>query len=127
MPLTGGVQDNAEELLQILYNNGPGNFVVTTYAAAVTLQAPNLASIQQITLTGNITLTLPAPIPGGQFDLYLIQDATGSRLATWAATSGAVKFTGGSKTLTTTAAAIDQASFSSDGVNWYGTLNKAMA
>lgn len=56
------------------------------------------------TLTANTTFTFDNFTPGQQALLVLTQDGTGSRTGTFP--SGAV-FVGGSKTLTTTASAID--------------------
>lgn len=101
----------------------------TTGAIAVGDQS--LGSTTTVTLTKPTTLTLPTARPGGRVVLQITQDATGSRVATWAAQSGqAVKFAGGSSggILTTTAAATDVAVFDSyDGTNWIGRLTKAVA
>jgi hypothetical protein len=113
MPNPTNFQDNAAELLQILFACGPSNVVPITFASAITLPAPSAASIQTLTMTGASTITLPAPVAGGEFEVVIKQDATGSRVATWAATSGSVLWQGGSHTLTTT--------------NWYGVLQKAFA
>lgn len=76
-----------------------GSPAVLTDAATVALTGGRLMSI---TMNQNTTFT--APTNGASFTLILVQDATGSRTATWPAT---FLFVGGSKTLTTTAAAID--------------------
>lgn len=70
-----------------------------TYAATTALTGGRRMGI---TLTGNVTFT--APTNDADFTLVITQDGTGSRLATWPAS---FLFVGGSKTLTTTAAAID--------------------
>jgi hypothetical protein len=80
-----------------------------------------------ITLTASQTLTFPAPIAGGKIDVLVSQDGTGSRVATWAATSGAVKWSGGTHTLSTTASAVDRVAAWSDGTNWYASLSLAYA
>lgn len=77
-----------------------GTPTVLTYAATTALAAN--APRMEITLTGNVTFT--APTTKQDFALAITQDGTGSRLATWPAS---FLFVGGSKTLTTTAAAID--------------------
>lgn len=117
-------QNAAEGLIQHLATQGPGNVVPLTYAASVTLLEPASGSIQTITLTGNITFTFPAPVAGGEFTAIIKQDATGSRVATWAATSGSVVFSSASKTLSTTANAVDTIQAWSDGTNWYVNLFK---
>ncbi len=121
------LEDNAEELIGLLATQGPGNVVALTYASAMTLSAAAVASFQTVTLTGNVTFTLPAPVAGAEFRLTVTQDGTGSRTATFAATSGAVKFAGGSKTLSTAAGTVDIIDFASDGTNWNGLLTKAWA
>lgn len=69
------------------------------------------------TLTGNVTYTFTAPGGATTLTLKLVQDATGSRTATWPAT---VKWPGGTApTLTTTAAAVDFVSCYYDGTNYY--------
>lgn len=100
---------------------------VLTDAATVALTGGRSMSI---TMSQNTTFT--APINQANFSLTLTQDGTGSRTATWPAT---FLFVGGSKTLTTTAAGIDEvdAVWSptvAAGVvtaRWLCTLNKAYA
>ncbi len=76
-----------------------GNPAVLTSDGTVALtDGPRMS----ITLDENTTFT--APTNKSDFKLALTQDATGSRLATWPAS---FLWVGGSKTLTTTAAAID--------------------
>lgn len=73
---------------------------------------------QKSTLTGNVTYTFTAPSGPCNLLLKLVQDATGSRTATWPAT---VKWPSGTApTLTTTANAIDIVTFYYDGTNYYG-------
>lgn len=76
---------------------------------------------QSITLAGNITITFNAPAAGvGTFTLRLIQDGSGTRLVTWAASSGSVKWPGGTApTLSTAAAAVDIVSCLYNGTNYY--------
>ncbi len=125
MPL--GTEDNAEELLALLYANGPSNVVALANAAAITCLDPSVASFQSVTIAQNTTFTLPPARAGAEFTLEVVQDATGSRTGTFTVGTGAVKFSGGSKTLSTVAASVDQISFWSDGTNWYGNLLKAFA
>lgn len=95
-----------------------------TYAATITPDR-SLGASFACTLTGNVTIANPTnPFAGQNLRIKLIQDASGSRLGTW---GNAFKFVGGSKTLTTTAAAIDVASGYYDGTNWLMALNKAYA
>lgn len=79
-----------------------------------------------ITLTANGTFTFPPAVAGATVDLVITQDGTGSRTMTVAG-SPPVVFSGGSKTLTTTAAAIDKISGHCDGTTWFVTLAKAFA
>tara|TARA_R100001086_G_C11848217_1_gene261035 strand:- start:22073 stop:23968 length:1896 start_codon:yes stop_codon:yes gene_type:complete len=75
-------------------------------------------NFQKSTMTGNCTYTFTAPPVKGRFQLKLVQDATGSRTATWPA---AVKWPGGTApTLTTTANAEDIITFYYDGTSYYG-------
>jgi len=76
---------------------------------------------QSITLTANCTFTFTAPAGPGSFILKVLQDATGSRTATWPAT---VEWSGGaSPTLTTTASAKDLIAFYYDGTNYHGQFS----
>lgn len=79
-----------------------GSFALTSAATVALTGGTNSARKMTLTMTQNTTFT--APTNGADFTLILTQDATGSRTATWPAT---FLFVGGSKTLTTTAAAID--------------------
>ena len=75
-------------------------------------------NFQRSTLTDNCTYTFTAPTGTTTLILKLIQDGTGSRIATFPAS---VKWSGGTApTLTTTANAIDIISFYYDGTNYYG-------
>lgn len=60
---------------------------VNTSGSALTLPAPAVASIHDVTLTANCSLTFPTPVPGQRFSLLLRQDNTGvSRTVTWPTT-----------------------------------------
>ncbi len=53
------------------------------FAAAVTLSWKN-GAVQRVTLTGNITFTMPTDAPIGAFlELIVIQDAVGGRTVSW--------------------------------------------
>lgn len=67
------------------------------------------------TLTGNITVTLPAGQLGDHLTLILTQDATGSRTVTWPSN---FKKSGGSLTLTTTANSVDVIDLVQSTTNW---------
>lgn len=67
----------------------------------------------------NETFTFTAPSKPCSLQLILVQDATGSRTATWPAT---VKWAGGTApTLTTAASSVDIISMLYDGTNYYAT------
>jgi hypothetical protein len=65
-----------------------GNLRVNTVAAsgtALTIPQPGQYQLNDITLTGNVTLTLPTPTKGKFLRFVFRQDATGSRTVTWPA------------------------------------------
>lgn len=92
---------------------------VALSGAAFTVPDVNAATLFLITLTANCTFTFPAGMAGKNFAMALVQDATGSRTATWPAS---VKWTAGTApTLTTTAGKIDTFSFVNyNNANWLG-------
>jgi hypothetical protein len=93
-----------------------------TYASTITPNVGN-ATIQTVTLTGNVTFNgFENPLPGQSLTLIVIQDATGNR-----ALSSTMKFTGGSKTLSTAANAQDIISVFYTGSNYYASLTKGYA
>ena len=77
---------------------------VATSGATQTIPEPSVSSFNDITLTANCTLTLPATTKGKHLHFVFRQDATGSRTVTWPA---GTKFPGGSLTITATANAVD--------------------
>jgi hypothetical protein len=97
------------------------NYVETLYAAntgtAITVSLTN-GTVQQLTLTGNATITMPTAVAGKSFIIMLKQDGTGSRSVTW---STVVWPAATAPTITGTASKQDIYSFFSDGTNWYGT------
>jgi len=92
-----------------------------------TTQTISLASgtVLSYTLTGNCTFTMPTATSGTSFIVRLIQDATGSRTATFTG----VKWPGGTvPTITTTASTgVDVLSFVCIASVWYGTFAQAFA
>lgn len=92
-----------------------------------TTQTISLASgtVLSYTLTGNCTFTMPTATSGTSFIVRLIQDATGSRTATFTG----VKWPGGTvPTITTTASTgVDVLSFVCIASVWYGTAAQAFA
>lgn len=96
------------------------NYVETLYTAntstAITVSLAN-GTVQQLTLTGSATITMPTAVAGKSFIIMLKQDGTGSRTVTWST----VSWPGGTApTITSTASKQDIYSFFSDGTNWYG-------
>jgi hypothetical protein len=96
------------------------SYTETVYTAnsstAVTLTTAN-GTVQNITLTGTATITMPAAVAGKSFILYL-RTGAGSYTVTWST----VKWPAGTApTITSTASRMDIYSFFSDGTNWYGT------
>ncbi len=83
-------------------------------------------NVHDVTLTANCTFTFsnpPADGTSGSFTLFLNQDGTGSRTATW---PGSVKWAGGTApTLTTTASRTDILVFTTidAGTIWYGAVS----
>ena len=97
------------------------NYTETTYSAnsstAITLNLTN-GTIQNITLTGICTVTMPTAAAGKSFLMY-VRTGAGGYTITWST----VKWSGGTApTLTSTASRMDIFSFFSDGTNWYGVV-----
>ncbi|MGZ4596277.1 MAG: hypothetical protein ACXV3V_05060 [Actinomycetes bacterium] len=92
---------------------------VASSGAALMLPDVTTATLHRVTLTANCTFTFPTAGAGKSFTVVLVQDATGSRTATWPAT---VRWAGGTPpTLTTTASKTDVLTFlCADGTNWLG-------
>lgn len=95
------------------------NYTETRFTAnsstAITLNLAN-GTMQDITLTGSPTITMPTAAAGKSF-LLLLRTGTGGFTVTWST----VKWSGGTApTLTSTASRMDIFSFFSDGTNWYG-------
>jgi hypothetical protein len=92
-----------------------------------TAQTIALASgtVLSYTLTGNCTFTMPTATSGTSFIVRLIQDATGSRTATFTG----VKWPAGTvPTITTTASTgVDILSFVCIAAVWYGNAAQAFA
>lgn len=75
-------------------------------------------TIQNITLTGSPTISMPTTVTGKSFTLYL-KTGTGSFTVTWST----VKWPGGTApTITSTASKQDVFSFFCDGTSWYGVI-----
>jgi hypothetical protein len=87
-----------------------------------------LASIHTVTLATATEFNITNLPTGGSVTLIITQDGTGSRTATFGTDgSTAVKFSGGTPTLSTAASAIDIVTILNDGTNYLGNLAKAYA
>ena len=91
----------------------------TNSGTAITL---NGIGVQDVTLTGNATITFPSLPASGLAKTFVVvfrQDGTGARTVTWPAT---MKWPGGvAPVLSTAAAKVDVFTFTSiDGVSWFG-------
>jgi hypothetical protein len=97
------------------------NYVETLYTAntstAITIDLAN-GTVQNLTLTGNATITMPTAVAGKSFIIILSQDATGSRTVTWSTVSWP---SATAPTITSTASRRDIYSFFSNGSSWFGT------
>ena len=80
-------------------------------------------TVQIMTLTGNLTLSISYLPIGGSLTVILKQDSTGSRTLT----ASSIKFLGGINTLSTAATAIDMLNIFYDGTNYYATLGRGFA
>lgn len=103
--------------------------VNTVSASGSTLTLPDVftATMHDVTLTANCTLTFPAVGAGKSFSLRLAQDGTGSRTVTW---PGTVKWDSGTApTISTAASSVDAFAFACiDGSHWLGFFaGKGMA
>jgi hypothetical protein len=109
--------------LAALATKGGQETVSTANATGATTLNLNNGNVFNITLTGNATFTFSGATNGKacSFSLYLKQDGTGNRTATWPAS---VKWSGGAPTISTSANAVDILVFESldGGTNWYGSL-----
>mgnify|MGYP003651626902 CR=1 FL=1 len=111
----------------LVFNNTPAltnptvtNYVETLYSAntstAITVSLAN-GTVQNLTLTGSATITMPTAVAGKSFIMILSQDGTGGRTVTW---STVVWPSATAPTITSTASKKDIYSFFSDGTSWYG-------
>lgn len=120
--LTDVASTNTSQTLtnKTLTNPTVTNYVETRFTAnsstAITLDLTN-GTMQDITMTGTATITMPTATAGKSFVL-LLRSGAGSYTVTWST----VKWPSGTApTVTTTASRMDIYSFYSDGTNWYGT------
>lgn len=97
---------------------------VTASGSTQTLPDVTTATMHDVTLTANCTLTFPTASKGKSFSLRLQQDATGSRTAIW---PGAVKWQNGTAPILSTGAGKKDvlAFVCFDGTTWDGVLASA--
>jgi hypothetical protein len=112
----------------LVFNSAPAltnptvtNYVETLYSAntgtAITVDLTN-GTVQNLTLTGNATITMPTAVAGKSFIIILSQDGTGGRTVTWSTVSWP---SATAPTVTSTASKRDIFSFFSNGSSWFGT------
>ena len=96
-----------------------------TSSSTITVDC-GLAPVHTVTLGTNTGFVITNLGTGQSVTLIITQDGTGSHTATFGTDgSSAVKFAGGSKTLSTAASAIDVVTIFNDGTNFIGNLSKA--
>jgi len=112
----------------LVFNSAPAltnptvtNYVETLHSAntgtAITVDLTN-GTVQNLTLTGNATITMPTAVAGKSFIIILSQDGTGGRTVTWSTVSWP---SATAPTVTSTASKRDIFSFFSNGSSWFGT------
>jgi hypothetical protein len=131
LPKAGGTLSGtvvaADQIIQrpVLKDIGETVVANATSGATDTIDLED-GNVHNVTLTANCTFTFsnpPASGTSGSFTLFLNQDGTGSRTATW---PGSVKWAGGTApTLTTTASRTDILVFTTidAGTIWYGAVS----
>ena len=131
LPLAGGtlsgVVNAGDQIIQkpVLKDIGETTVANGTSGSTDTIDLED-GNVHNVTLTANCTFTFsnpPASGTSGTFTLFLNQDGTGSRTATWPAS---VKWAGGAApTLTTTASRTDILVFTTidAGTIWYGAVS----
>ena len=128
--VTGAITNTGSALTTPTLTNPTITAYLETAPAIVnssTSQTISLASgtVLSYTLTGNCTFTMPTATSGTSFIVRLIQDATGSRTATF---TGVKWPAGTAPTITTTASTgVDIISFVCIASVWYGTAAQAFA
>lgn len=103
----------------VTVNDGYTEETVTANTSTTYTISLSDGTLQILTLTGNCTFTFPTATAGKSFTLFLKQDATGSRTATWPAS---VKWPSSTApTITATASKGDKYVFTADGTYWWGS------
>ena len=131
LPKAGGTMSGvlvmADQIVQkpVLKDIGETTVANATSGSTDTIDLED-GNVHNETLTADCTFTFsnpPASGTSGTFTLFLNQDGTGSRTATW---PGSVKWAGGTApTLTTTASRTDILVFTTidGGMKWYGAVS----
>ena len=88
-------------------------------STAVTLSLSS-GTVQTCTLTNNCTFTMPTPVAGKSFTLFLNTGAGGYT----ASFTGVLWTDSSAPTITTTASKVDILSFISNGTSWYGSYSQ---
>ena len=103
--------------------------VINTLTSSSTITVDcGLAPVHKVTLATNTEFNISNLGTGQSVTIIITQDGTGSRTATFGTDgSTAVKFAGGTKTLSTAASAIDVVTIFNDGTNFIGNLATAYA
>jgi hypothetical protein len=143
LPLTGGTLAGvtlsgavvgADQIISapVLKDIGETCVANATSGATDTISLTD-GNVHNVTLTADCTFTFAAPPASGtsgSFTLFLNQDGTGTRIATWPAGNGTstpkVIWAGGTApTLTTTAGRTDILVFTTidGGMKWYGAVS----
>ena len=98
-----------------------------TSSSTITVNC-GLASVHTVTLAENTQFVISNLPVGGTVTLIITQDGGGSNTGTFGTDgSTAVKFAGGTPTLSTAGGAIDVVTVFNDGVNYLGNIAKAYA
>ena len=98
-----------------------------TSSSTITVDC-GLAPIHKVTLTSNTEFNIANLGTGQTVSIIIVQDSGGSNTATFGTDgSAAVKFAGGTPTLSTAGNAIDICTILNDGTNFYGNIAKAYA
>lgn len=98
-----------------------------TSSSTITVDC-GLAPVHKVTLATNTEFNISNLGTGQSVTIIITQDGTGSRTATFGTDgSTAVKFAGGTPTLSTAASSIDVVTIFNDGTNYLGNLASAYA
>ena len=122
------IEDHVEAHEKLEFKkNYQENIDALTSSSTITVDC-SAASVFTVTLATNTGFVISNLPTGGSVTLIITQDGTGSRTATFGTDgSTAVKFAGGSKTLSTAASAIDVVTIFNDGTNYIGNLSLSYA